>query len=222
MLRSAAHFPNALVRFLPLAFEMAEDGDLQLPARLLGREAALAGLMHGVQQLAIDIYLNLTMCAVTDAHGRRVFVTGKPGKLDFVEPPFSGDAIHDLHLIGAAGDRAQQPFAPVAGLLEVAGVHQGEEGERCVPQPAIAIVPVALSAEVLRQRSCHRRHQAASGRIGHRFQRDERAPHRVGIRARHIAGVGPIFPEFLGLAEQVLPVGLWRVRYEGCIVSQRE
>jgi len=67
------------------------------------------------------------------------------------EAPLTGDAVHDLGLLGATGDGAQQPLAPGGGLLVVAGIHEGEQGERRVAEPAESVVPVADPADPLRQ-----------------------------------------------------------------------
>ena len=81
---------------------------------------------------------------------------------------------------GRARRRAQQPVAPGARLVVVAGVHQRKQRQRRVAQPAEAIVPVATAAEHLRQRCRRRRDDAAGGRVGQRLERDQRARHRFG------------------------------------------
>ena len=50
-------------------------------------------------------------------------------------------------LRGLARDRAQQPVAPGVRLVVVARVHQREQRQRRIAQPAEAIVPVADAAE---------------------------------------------------------------------------
>ena len=51
-------------------------------------------------------------------------------------------------------------------FLEVAGVHQREEGERRIAQPAVAVIPIANASDFFRQRSRRRRDDAAGRRIG--------------------------------------------------------
>ena len=74
------------------------------------------------------------------------------GQLVLVEAPFARGAVHDLQLRRLAGHGPQQPVAPRRGLLHVAGEHQRVERERGVAQPAVAVVPVAHTADLLGQR----------------------------------------------------------------------
>ena len=65
----------------------------------------------------------------------------------------AGDAIHDLRLLRAAGDGAQQPGLPSPGLLIVAAVHERQQGEGSVAQPTVAVIPVPRAAQLLGQGS---------------------------------------------------------------------
>ena len=67
-------------------------------------------------------------------------------------------------------------------LVGVAGPDQRLEGERGVAQPAVAVVPVALAAEVLGQRRRGRGDDAAGLLVGEQPQRQQRAVHDVGVR----------------------------------------
>ena len=78
---------------------------------------------------------------------------------------------------GRAGDGAQQPVPPGPGLFQVAGVQQRIQREGGVAQPAIAIVPVAHAAQLLRQRGGGGRHDAARRGVGQGLERDQRAQH---------------------------------------------
>src|SRR3984893_9821945 len=112
LLRGAADLPNAFVGLPPDLLQMFEEGELRLPSRLVGRESAAARLVMDVHDLAKDIELKLAMSGVADANRRRILVAGQPWRGPFRQPPLAGDAVHDLQLTGAAGHRAQQPFAP--------------------------------------------------------------------------------------------------------------
>src|SRR5665811_13612 len=105
VLRPAPHLPDALIRLLPGVLEMLDDRELKFPAGLLRREAAFPRLMQRIEQLAIDIELGLLVRGIADAHGRGLLVSWQPGKLDLVKPALAGDTVHDLHLLGAAGER---------------------------------------------------------------------------------------------------------------------
>ena len=169
----------------------------------LAREPAAPRQVQRVHHLAVDVELQLAVRGVADAHRLRALVAGEPRHLPFGQAPLAGDAVHDLHLVGAAGDGAQQPVAPRLRLLVVAGVHQREQRERRVAQPAEAVVPVARAAELLRQRRGRRRDDAAGRRVGQRLQRDQRAHDRVGPRRRRLRSVrAQSVPERLGAGER--------------------
>src|SRR5512138_3489441 len=156
----------------------------------------------GATRETLDVELALRGSRVAHAHGRRGFIPREPGKLPFRQAPFARDAVHDLHLPGAAGHRAHQPFAPDARFLVEAGVQEREQRERGVAQPAVAIVPVAHPAQALGKRGRRRRYDAAGRRVGERLERNERAAHGGRPRAGRGTTAGPIAPVPLGLAER--------------------
>src|SRR5262249_60422639 len=88
-----------------------------------------------------------------EACGFGVCLPGSPGYDSFVEPAFTGQAVDPLSLFRAAGNGSLQPAPPRFGLFEIARVHQGEQRECRVSQPAEAVVPVAIAAKPLGQRS---------------------------------------------------------------------
>src|SRR4029079_8879767 len=104
MAAAAAHLPDAFVGLGPGAFEMLEECDLHRPALGAAADAAAARLMQRVHKLAVNVELQLVVRAVADAHGRRVAESLEPRHVPFAEPPFAGDAVHDLRLLGPPGD----------------------------------------------------------------------------------------------------------------------
>ena len=94
------------------------------------------------------------------------------------------DGVHDLEVVGVAGDGAQQPVPPEPRLVDVPGVDQRLDGQGRVAQPAVAVVPVALAAEVLGQRGGGGRDDAAGLLVRHQAQREEGASYDV--RVRHV------------------------------------
>ena len=122
--------------------------------------------MERVHDLAVDVELHLTVRGVADAHGLRVLISRQPRDMPLAQETLPAQAVHDLNLVGAAGSGAQQPVPPFFGLLVIAGVHQREKGERGVAEPAVAIVPVANSADELGERHGRRGDDAACGTIG--------------------------------------------------------
>jgi hypothetical protein len=69
------------------------------------------------------------------------------GMTQVPEAPLAREAVHDLHLVGCTGDRAQQPRAPRRGFLVIAGRHERHQRQRRVSQPAEAVIPVPRRAD---------------------------------------------------------------------------
>ena len=174
---------------------MFEKFQLDVPARFVGRKPAAPRLVSHVHGLAEHVELPLRVRGVADAHRRRLLIAGQPICDPFDQPPFAADAVHDLKLLRAAGDGAQQPFAPGLRLLVIAGMHDGEQRQRGVAQPAVAVIPIALAADPLRQRGGGSGDDAAGRPIGQRFQRDHRAAHRIRPLAGRPAYCRPFGPE---------------------------
>ena len=70
MLLRPAHFPDAVVGLAPGILQKREQGELDLPGVIAGRQAGVKGQVHRVHELAIDIQLRLGVSRVADAHGR--------------------------------------------------------------------------------------------------------------------------------------------------------
>ena len=106
----------------------------------------LARLVERVHDFAVDVELELLCGRVSHAYRRCALVAGQPVDLPLVDPAFSREAVHDLRLRGAAGDRALEPALPVAGFLEIVRVDEREQRERARAD-SITVVPVANAAE---------------------------------------------------------------------------
>ena len=206
MLAPAAHLPDALVTVGPDLFQMHEKFALQVPAGIVGAEAAPTRLMQRVHNLAENVELQLVMRGIADTHRLRAFVARQPWHLPFGQPPLAADAIHDLDLLRTAGGRAQQPVAPHARLVVVAGIHQRQQRQRRIAQPAETVIPVALAPDAFRQRGGGRGHHAPGRCKGERLERDQRALHRFVPRAIDLTFTDPIGPEPLGLTQGFLHV----------------
>src|SRR5690606_29546074 len=79
VLPSAAHFPDALVRLIPDAFEMIDECPRHLPGFGARVETSLPRVIQRVHQLTEHIQLELAMCRIADAYGRRLLVAREPG-----------------------------------------------------------------------------------------------------------------------------------------------
>ena len=154
---------------------------------------------------------NWLQAALPTRTGAEWLVAAEPAELDLGQPALALDPVHDLQLRRLAGDGAEEPLAPGAGLVDVAGVHHRQQGEGGVAEPAEAVVPVADPAELLGEAGRRRRHDPAGRRVGQGLQGDQRPLDRVGpslFVGRPVAGaiaegaaVGPLAPPALGVVE---------------------
>ena len=144
--RRPAHLPNALVWLAPDGFEMIEEGASDRPPPIDKGQATLVSLEHRVSDLAINVELELRGGRIANANRRCPVEPREPRYFPFREAPFTAKTVHDLQLIRAAGNRAQQPVAPIPCLLVITGTSQCKQGEGRVPEPAVAVVPVAHAA----------------------------------------------------------------------------
>ena len=175
LLRRAPDFPDAFVGQAPDLLQMLEESFADFAAAGRGGQAALARLAEHIGQLAIDIELQLLRRRVADAHGARIFIAGQMRQLDLVQPLFAHHAVHGLELLRRARDHAHQPMLPDIGFLGVTGIEEGQQREGRIPQPAIAIIPVAAAADLFRQGGGDRRDDAAGGLVAEAFQGEQRA-----------------------------------------------
>ena len=110
------------------------------------------------------------------------------------EVALAGESVHDLHVGRVAGDRAQQPVPPVVDGVVVAVREEHGDGERRIPEPDVAVVPVALAAEALRQRGGGRGDDAAGLQVGQRTKEQEGAHDLLAVRTVVLAALGPLRP----------------------------
>lgn len=83
------------------------------------------------------VELELPCRGVADADGRAALVAAQMRELLVRQMATTGEGVHDLQLVGVTRNRTQQPVAPGPRLH---GVAAGQQGERRVVQPAVAVV----------------------------------------------------------------------------------
>src|SRR5437868_15269777 len=110
-----------------------------------------ASVVQNVSEFSKNIELKLMNGGVAHAHWRRPAITLQPWHFPLHKVAFAGNAIDHLELIRAARYAAHQPVSPAASFVVVAGMHEGEERESCVPQPAIAVTPIPFAPGLFRQ-----------------------------------------------------------------------
>lgn len=147
------------------------------------------------------VELQLVRGAVADAHRLRVLIAGQPVELHLGQPALARDPVHDLNLLGRSGHHAAEPRAPRTRFVVVAAAHQREQRDRRVAQPAVAVVPVAVAADLLGQRRGGRGDDPAGRLVGERLQRDQRTAHGGRIATAHLAAARPFEPVVLGARE---------------------
>ena len=206
VLPGSAHFPDALVGILPRPLDEGRQRHLQIPVRLVGLQSRLAGLIHGVADLAVHVELELSVCRVADADRLRAFVARQPRHLKLGQAAFAGQTVHDLRLGRIARDRPEQPPLPGFRLCGVPRLQEGEEGKRGIPQPAEAVVPIPHAADLLRQGGRRGGHDAARRLVRQRLQRNERAQHTSPMGAVGVASAGPLLPPRKRLGERLLGI----------------
>ncbi len=197
-------FPDAMIERLPMFLQMLNQDLLQLPGVRARLQSRLASGMKRVQKFSENVELRLGGGAVADSHRPAAGIAIEPRYLVFGQPALAGHAVQDLELPRLAGHRTQYPLPPRFRFLTVAGVEQGIERERRVPDPAIAIVPVPRTADPFRQRRRRRRDDAAARREGQELERHQRTHHRLPPRLGHVLEAGaahPFAPPRTGLLE---------------------
>lgn len=85
-------------------------------------------------------------------------------------------------------------------LTAVAELEECPDGEGCIPEPAVAVVPVAHPPDRLGQGCGWRGDDRARGRVGQELQGQSTPKDSLLVRAMVGTGVGPVFPELRGEA----------------------
>jgi hypothetical protein len=140
-------------------------------------EERLRGRQH---HAAVDVVLHVLPGLVAHPHRPHAAVAGQVRHLALDQPRLPGDPVHRLEMPVLArgddvGDVAEEALHGAGGAEPVEPVHH----EVRVPQPAVAVVPVAPAVRGLRDRGGHGRHDRAALVEGAQLQRDRGADHRL-------------------------------------------
>src|SRR6185437_11261155 len=139
----AADLPDPVVRLAPRILEMVEQAELDLPRVRIERQPVHPSLVEAVDHLSVDVELQLLARGVADPDRARPLVAAEPGELELTQTSLAADAVHDLDVGRVARDCPDQPASPQSRLVGVVAVEEGEQRERRVAEPAIAVIPVA-------------------------------------------------------------------------------
>ena len=210
VLVAAAGLPNTCVGLIPVVREPVDDGNDALPGVVAEQPVAVTDPEHRVEGLTVDVELQLISRAVADAHRGGPFVALEVRYLLLHQVLGAVDPVHDLQRPGATrgGQQAvaelhprRQPAQECGCLIGVAQRHQGVEAERTVAHPGESVVPVALPADLLRQRRSRGRDERARRRIRHELQRDSRTGHGLAPATLVVGDRNPVTPEPHGVLE---------------------
>ena len=167
--RLAAHLPHPGVGLVPAACgRVGEVRHEPLDLRVQLAEP-LAVEPQRVQELAVDVELRLVPGAVAHPHGRRVAPAAQVGEGALREVVLAGDPVHDLERpLGRRGAacRAGHERHEVLRLVGAGADVEGLERQRRVADPGEAVVPVALTADALRESRGGRRDHGAGRAVG--------------------------------------------------------
>ncbi len=184
VLAPAARLPDAFLGLVPVLAEPVHHVHHRGPADVRRLQPVLVGLGEGVHGLAEDVQLELAGRAVADPDRARAapalpvvesLLGEVRGPVDPVHDPQRAVAVAAAMLDQAVPD----PDTEGRCLLRVAQPEQRVYRERRVPDPGVAVVPVALAAGLLWQPGGGRRHQRPGRGVGHQLERYRRAGHHL-------------------------------------------
>ena len=128
---SLAHLPNAVIGTVQVGLAVPQQVLLQIPRVRVLLPVGVSEGGKSDHHLPDDVGLVLVGGTIADAHWPRIRVATQVVGLELVQATLTGQAIHDLDLVGVARHGPQQPVPPqrrTAG--EAVGEHhlQGEGG----------------------------------------------------------------------------------------------
>src|SRR5262249_45483905 len=90
------------------------------------------------------------------------------------------------------------------GFFGQAEAQEGVDRKCRIPDPGVAVVPVALAANALRQAACGRRDNRTGRLVGQQLQGEGGTVHHFSPAAGISTLANPSLPKFNGSAEQIL------------------
>ncbi len=171
-----AHLPDARVGVLATLGRPIDDPPQEPPLLLVDRPRPGVPDVRRVDQVAVDVELGLRGRRVAHPHGPRA-PPPLEVELDLGQAPLAVGPVHDLELVGIARAGAHHEIAEALGDLAMADLVERLQGERRVPHPAVAVVPVRAAAHDLGQGGRGSRHDGA-GRSAAEPLEHHRRPHQ--------------------------------------------
>ena len=126
---------------------------------------------------AVHIQLVLFSCRVRSPHRQTLVVARHAFDLALAVTGRAVERVEDVHFGHGEAACDLQPAQKCLCLLRASRGHEGAGSDARVARPRVAVVPVELAAQPLRQGGRRRRHRSARGRIGEQAQRDQAPDH---------------------------------------------
>src|SRR5262249_4425740 len=147
---AAANLPDPLVRFPPRLTRGVGDPPQSAPQSGIKLSTALDPLVRAIEDLAINIMLALVGSPVAPPNWPRPAIS-----LDLTVLPFFGNRIavkgvHDPRRPTPL-ERVEDPAKEAVGLVDETDAAHGEDSERRIANPRVAIIPVANPTDWRRQ-----------------------------------------------------------------------
>src|SRR5229473_4631496 len=150
MLRLAAHLPDAAVRRSPV-LDRGLDAPLEDRPHDFGQIVPRLGMqVHRIEDRAPNVVLLLRVSGIADTNRLRRIVPAEVVDGSLGQLALAPDAVHDLQVLLARRDVSYE-VEEVVGLSREPERVETPEHEGAVANPCVAVVPVALAADRLRQ-----------------------------------------------------------------------
>src|SRR5215207_2359999 len=173
---AAPDLPDPLVRFLPVFAEPAEYPAKVLPEVVIERCSVLVVKVRRVEDGPVEVELYLSERGIAEPHGAGVQVTGEVVEFSLREVLTAIDAVERLEeSVPVALAAVPEVVHEVARLFVEPDGDEGVEREGGVAQPRVAVVPVALAADPLRQTHRRGRDQSPGRVVDHELEDERRA-----------------------------------------------
>ena len=105
----------------------------------------MLGALHS--RIIYNVALVLVDSAIADPNRGGALVARQVGQDPFGQLALIRNSVRDLEIVRVAGDSPKQPAPPLECLLVEAMGHHGFQCEGGITQPAVAVIPVAFTAE---------------------------------------------------------------------------
>ena len=161
--------------------------------------------------LAVHVVLEVMEGLVADPDRLLAPVAGEVGQLRLLGVVGAGDRVDGLELAAALLGEVSQEDEETLHLGGVTEPLERVEREVRVAEPAVAVIPRAAGARVLRKARGRRGEQRARVLVLVELQHERRADHLALVVARHTRPLDPVAPMLDGAREESL----------GCVLEAR-